>query len=123
MNYFLLTLFTKKSIIVLTIDKIIAPINAEIIPFISNPDTKNAASENVNVFITIANNPKVTSVIGKEISLRIGLMNVFTRPTIIVAIIKVCKSTIFIPSTIFAVTKRARALPKNEIKYFMRLSL
>lgn len=113
----------KKSIIVLTIESTIAPTNAGIIPFISNPGAKNAAIEKVIAFTTIAKSPKVTRVIGRVNNLRIGLMKVLIKPTIIVATKSAVRSSISTPGTIYAVTNNARALPTNDIKYFIRLEL
>lgn len=93
-----------------------APKNAGKIPSIPKPFTNNAASANVNAFITSANRPNVIKVMGKENNLIIGLIKVLTSANTSVAIMSVVKSDIVIPETILAVRKRAIAFPIKDIK-------
>lgn len=106
-----------KSIIVEAIEKTTAPKKAGIIPLISKPLTKSAASAKVIVFITSANKPKVIIVIGKEKNLIIGRIKVFTITKTKVAINKVLRSETDTAETMFAVNKSAIAFPINDIKY------
>ncbi len=115
MGAFEKTLLVIKSSTVLTIDITSAPSRAGMIPEISKPGTNQAAKPNAAAFTTRAKSPKVTKVIGKEISLRIGLINVLTTPTTKAAISNVVKLFKVTPETRFAVIKRAIAFPTKEI--------